>query len=111
MSNILNNTENLRNVLAALQNKASGGTSEDLEALGALCDWQVVTDSESYPIVNIWNMHPSYYLHCTIFFDGETFELVVPPDDVGSISLEEYGVAFSRVGEIDIQNVRWSANA
>jgi hypothetical protein len=90
-------------------------SEEGIEALGVLCDWQVMTDQSSFPIVTIINYHPMYYLHCDIDYDGETVPFVVPPADsaegaVASYSWADYGVPFSDVKQIDIQNVRWSAN-
>jgi hypothetical protein len=91
------------------------GGEEGIEALGVLCDWQVMTDRSSFPIVTIINYHPMYYLHCNICFDGEAVPFVVPPADstegaVASYSWADYGVPFSDTQQIDIQDVRWSAN-
>lgn len=93
-----------------------GGSSEDLEALGVLCDWQFMTDASSFPIVTIINYHPSYYLHCDIIFDGETVPFVVSPapdadGTASSYSWADYGLPFSEAGYIDVVNVRWKANA
>lgn len=93
-----------------------GGSSEDLEALGVLCDWQFMTDASSFPIVTIINYHPSYYLHCDIVFDGETVPFVVSPapdadGTASSYSWADYGLAFSEAKYIDVVNVRWKANA
>lgn len=81
----------------------------DLEALGVLCDWEVTTDSLSYPTVTVINYHPSYFLHCTVLFDGDECELVVPPDDTNSCTFD-FGMGFGQVMEIDIKSVRWSAD-
>lgn len=93
-----------------------GGSSEDLEALGVLCDWQLMTDSYSFPIVTIINYHPSYYLHCDIIFDGEMVPFVVSPapdadGTASSYSWADYGLPFSDTGNIDVIDVRWKANA
>lgn len=92
---------------------SSGGSSEALEALGALCEWQVTTDSNSAPMITIVNYHPSYYLHFTVveYIDGEVddfYEGVVNPDDVHT---EGFAQPLSSSHEIHIENVRWSANA
>lgn len=89
-----------------------GGSAEDLEALGVLCDWQVTTDSNSYPTITVVNYHPSYYLHCVIAGRGwEQYEenVVVAPNSSYSTFIEGY--ALSNIVPIYIENVRWKASA
>ena len=96
--------------------------SGDLEALGALCDWQITTDSDSCPLLTIINHHPSYYLHCTVcdeygadwwdydtddYFGWEVY-VTVPPDSTKTIYAD---TPFSEIKPVYIDNVRWSANA
>lgn len=93
------------------------GTSNGLEALGALCDWSVMVDSYSYPIIDICNLHPSYKLECTISVqlggqDGWyelTYDIIVPPYDSISWSLtEEEGDGIGAFQVAEVMNVRWS---
>lgn len=89
-------------------------SSGDLEALGALCDWNVVVDSNSSPVITIYNLHPSYTLLCEIeAIDGAgdvyNYEISVAPDDSISWSLwEEEGVSGSGMGTT-VSSVRWVA--
>jgi hypothetical protein len=46
--------------------KGSSENSVDLEALGALCEFDWSTDSNSYPIFTVINHHPTYYLHADV---------------------------------------------
>ena len=87
-----------------------GGSSEDFEALGALCDWDITTNEQSIPIVTICNYHPSYFLHCHISARGGNLDddYVVDPDDCRSILFDD---AFSAIQPVYVRNVRWSANA
>ena len=89
---------------------AQSSSSGDIEALGALCDWQLTTDSGSVPTVTILNYHPSYYLHCDIEFGNGSSNgsLVVSPNSSKSFVCEE---SFSYYQQIDIYNVRWKASA
>ena len=95
--------------------------ADDLEALGALCDWDIMLDSNSRLVVSIENKHPSYYLKCTVtnrtagnFVDPEdnsilnnTLEVTLEPGDIGTFALNapEWGL-----DSIYIDNVRWTAN-
>ncbi len=102
---------------------ANGRSSNslDLEALGTLCDWQITTDSNSWPVITIVNYHPSYYLHCAIYdeagssmydpdtdiyFDGVS--VVVPPNSSRSVAFD---YSFSYIKPLYIDNVRWKASA
>lgn len=85
------------------------GQTEGLEALDALCEWSIMSNSQSYPIVTIINRHPSYYLHCEIYgvnADGDDWynELAVPPDD--SVS-ETFPFQMNAEAYIDVYSVRW----
>lgn len=89
----------------------NGGSSEDLEALGALCDWQITTDSASMPILTICNYHPTYYLHCHVWASNSNVDddFVVAPDDC--VSVEFLDEVFSLIQPIYVNSVRWSADA
>ena len=85
------------------------GADAGLEALGALCDWQVMVDTSSNPAVTIVNYHPTYYLHCDLIHtgDGETYSIVVGPNDS-----ESYLFSDSIIDEtVYVENVRWKASA
>ena len=99
--------------------KADGGV--DLEALGALCDWQVATNSDSWPVITIVNYHPSYYLHCAIYDDGgsqmydpdtdiyfDGVSVVVPPNSSRSVAFDQ---RFSNSVPLYVESVRWKASA
>ena len=90
---------------------AGSGSSEDLEALGALCDWMVTTDSTSIATVTVCNYHPTYYLHCHIWAENSQIDIdnfVVAPDDCASVTFD---AAFSLIQPIYVNDVRWTANA
>ena len=107
-----NNNAELEGILDTVNSlpDAGGGNSEDLEALGVLCDWQITTNSDSVPIITIINYHPSYYLHCDIesTMDGELYHIVIAPDDSDSYT-DIYTLTYGE--QIDIMNVRWKASA
>jgi hypothetical protein len=101
------------------QGHSDGRSEGNLEALGALCEWQITTDSNSQSHITIVNLHPSYYLHCQIsdmrdgpWYDYDTDEefsnnLVVPPDSSKTVYGDD---AFSNMRPIYIDAVRWSKN-
>lgn len=92
-----------------------------LEALGALCDWSIMTDTSSIPTVCLVNYHPTYYMSCSMFGDkGETpFYLteegeavypeegyvVVAPDSALDLTFD---YPMSSIGSIYVENMRWS---
>ena len=84
------------------------------QTLGVLCDWTIMSNSQSCPIVTIINHHPSYYLHCGIYEmnaygdDNWRFDVVVPPDD--SVS-ETFDFSMNAEAYIGVYDVRWSKNA
>jgi hypothetical protein len=96
----------------------------DLEALGALCSWELTTDSASYPIITVINKHPSYSLRFRVSDseEGEIFigktpgngdlatidELTVPPDSSKSFYIE---TNISSQGTYYLTDLRWEANA
>lgn len=97
------------------------GQSEGLEALGALCDWSLTLDPNSFPIITIVNHHPSYYLHCDVYddignsvLDYETDDpfvdgvITVAPNSYLSLYID--GVP-KEGNAVLVENVRWSANA
>ena len=114
--------------------KGSSENSLDLEALGALCSWELTSDSHSYPIITIINHHPTYYLKCIVAdTDGNIVyalpagsstatggvsvgdtprELTVGPDSSSTFYVD---ISFSQGlldGEkVQVQNLRWTANA
>jgi hypothetical protein len=88
--------------------KEDGGV--DLEALGALCEWQVTTDSDSWVTVTVFNYHQSYYLYCYVQLNGTSTinRIVVPPNSSRSVSDDNNLRADE---EIVVYNVRWKASA
>ena len=97
-----------------------GGSSEDLEALGALCDWSIMTNSESIPTIYIYNYHPTYYMHCCLmtgigdipFYSTEEEDiypeggnLVIEPGECLCVT---YDNAFSSLDGIEVLDVRWT---
>ena len=92
------------------------GQRQGLEALGKLCDWFVVLDSEELIAVRVRNYHPSYYLHCDVAIDdyGENYgvvgTLVVPPNSIKTASTDGYMFASADV-TVSVKNVRWKASA
>lgn len=118
------------NFLAWLQTNATlisggsgggGGSSEDLEALGALCDWSLMTDTSSIPLICLVNYHPTYYMCCTVYTDSgdipyyydengyevypEFGEVVVAPNQVLDLTFD---YPMSSMGGIYVENVRWT---
>lgn len=95
---------------ATLISSGGGGeSSEDLEALGALCEWMVSTDSESMATVTICNYHPSYFLHCNVwaeYSDVSFVNVIISPDSCGSVMFTDY--TFSTINPIYVENVRWT---
>ena len=110
------------NVIANLQKLATLVDSNDLEALGALCSWDIMTNQSSHPVITIYNRHPTYYLKCTIYDDTDTpaiFDdgngtdiddgnVIVSPDDWATFVIEEQFVNNARTVYID--NMRWTKN-
>ena len=90
--------------------EGGGGSSEDLEALGVLCDWQILGDTgNSDSMVYIFNYHPSYYLRCNIFYpSGNVMSAVVAPNSGESVFVQETIASWDT---IEIQDVRWTASA
>lgn len=89
-----------------------GGSSTDLEALGALCDWSMVSNSESQPMMTIMNYHPSYYLICDIYAEsvggnGWSADVTVDPDSSTSITVP---FAFNMDAFVEVNDVRWVQN-
>lgn len=98
-----------------------GGSSEDLDALGALCDWSIMTDTSSIPIICLVNYHPTYYMCCTVYTDSgdipyyydengyevypEFGEVVVAPNQVLDLTFD---YPMSSMGGIYVENVRWT---
>lgn len=96
----------------------SAGQTEGLEALGVLCEWQVMVDSYSIPVVDIANCHPSYYLHCTVMESHQNsiqyqVNLVIPPNSSRSYSSQRYDDSSVSYGDLwfHVENVRWKASA
>lgn len=94
-------------------NAGKAASGSDLEALGALCEWHVIIDSDLYAAISVRNKHPSYYLHCrvsaldTMSGGGGSFDMVVPPNSSKSEWLLDVGYG----AEIDVTNVRWKKSA
>lgn len=107
-------------IKAALAELSTEGSGTDLEALGALCDWQIMTDSNSLPLVSIRNYHPSYYLLCELWdsnhnpwwdYDDDSDlvdgEVVIPPGTSKTFYRDD---SFGATQLIHVDNVRWVAN-
>lgn len=98
------------------EGKADGGV--DLEALGELCEWMITTDSNSYPVITIRNMHPSYYLHGVIVtydwrggMNVKRTTFVVSPNASKSYTpLQSSSLTFGDV-QFNLEDVRWKASA
>lgn len=87
----------------------SNGQTYGLEALGVLCEWQIVVTSEDFWNVIIANHHPSYYLHCDLHFPGESVaNIVISPN--GSHDAES-GRRVEQDELVYVDNVRWKASA
>lgn len=89
------------------------GAENSLPALGVLCDWNVVVDSGSQPIVTIINYHPFYYLVCDVYYgDLSQTDWCIYPDDSDSIHWGDYEPGFGMQGGegVFIENVRWLPN-
>lgn len=89
-----------------------GGSSTDLEALGALCDWSMVSNSESEPMVTIMNHHPSYYLICDIYaesVDGNDWGVGVTVDPNSNTSIT-VPFPFNMGANVEVYDVRWTQN-
>lgn len=88
---------------------ASGG---DLEALGALCEWEIIVDSDSCLTIYVINYHPTYYLHC-VYISSNPYlseqKIVVPPQS-GQTAVFEQDQVYSGEGN-QITNVRWKKSA
>ena len=77
------------------------------EALMALCDWDLTTNSESKPTIAIINHHPFYYLQCDCIVSGDKIDtFVVQPHNSYSFFIDK---AVST--GIEISNWRWTPNA
>lgn len=92
----------------------------DLEALGALCEWEIVTDAQnnSYPIIKIVNMHPTYSLRASLdigadyeiwdaegeWISDQNVSFRIGPDDDVSFYPQ------AAVGDltISVENIRWT---
>lgn len=117
------------NFLAWLQTNATlisggsgggGGSSEDLEALGALCEWSIMTNSESIPTIYVYNYHPTYYMHCCLMTGiGDCPYYSTEDDDIfvedGAVVIEPggylelwYEAPFSALDGIEVIDVRWT---
>jgi hypothetical protein len=121
-SEIDTQTDLIMDLIDAINNLPDAG-GEDLEALGALCSWDVMTDASSYPVITIYNRHPTYYLKCTIYNDGDmpaNFDdgsgtvtadgaVTVYPDDWATFIIEDRFVAVD--SEVYVDGVRWTKNA
>lgn len=110
------------NVIAALKEMATLVDSNDLEALGALCDWDIMTNESSHPVITIYNRHPTYYLKCTIYDDTgmpaiyddgngtdiDDGNVIVSPDTWATFIIEEQFV--NGGSTVYIENMRWTKN-
>ena len=92
-----------------------GDSSEDLEALGALCDWSTMVDSTSSLVVTIRNLHPTYNMLCTLewcyaaggsLISEYPFTIECGEGEVSWSSGIEEGVGGSGY-KANITNIRW----
>jgi hypothetical protein len=98
----------------ALGASEGGGSSGDLEALGALCDWSAMVDSGSALVVTIRNLHPTYDMLCTLewcyasgtFISEYPFTIEHGEGEVSWHSGMEEGVVASGY-RANITNIRW----
>lgn len=111
------------NVIANLQKLATLVDNGNIEALGALCDWDIMTNESSHPVITIYNRHPTYYLKCTLYNDNDTpaiyddgngdviedGEIIVSPDDWATFIIEEAFVDGYN-SQVYIRDVRWTKN-
>lgn len=106
--------ENGEWVEVAYEMGSGESSSEDLEALGALCDWEVIINSGGPSLLAISNYHPSYYLHCRIdMFEGGTTQeqhsdIVVPPNS--TVSIEVMLALTNGESRVEVNDVRWKAS-
>lgn len=81
---------------------------EDLEALGSLCEWIVRMDDDSIPVVTIWNLHPTYFLKCSVEYTSvagsDRRDLTIDPGEDLSV---DYQVAIASGNDISVENIRW----
>lgn len=88
----------------------SGNTYEiglESEALMALCDWDLTTNSESKPTIAIINHHPFYYLRCDCIVSGDKIDtFVVQPHNSYSFFIDKAAST-----GIEVSNWRWTPNA
>ena len=119
-SEIDTQTDLIIDLIAAINNLPDAGVGGDLEALGVLCSWDIMTDESSYPVITIYNRHPTYYLKCTIYNDNDmpaNFDdgsgnaavggaVTIYPDDWATFIIEE---AFAG-GPVYVDDVRWTKN-
>ena len=120
-SEIDTQTDLITDLIAAINNLPDAGAGEDLEALGVLCSWDIMTNESSYPVITIYNRHPTYYLKCTIYNDNDTpanFDdgsgnaiadgaVTIYPDDWATFIIEEIFAG----GPVYVDDVRWTKNA
>ena len=85
------------------------GRTQGFEALGALCEWQVMSGVESSGLmVGIRNKHPSYYLHCDVATPYSTVQMVIPPYEYRTYSEQE---TLETDDIIKVTNMRWKSSA
>lgn len=86
------------------------------EALDALCDWSTMVDSQSSLVVSVMNLHPTYYLNCTLnVYDRDsalvnTYDFKIGPngDETYWSSVEDEGFMIEAGVGAKITNVRWT---
>lgn len=89
--------------------------SEDLEALGELCEYSWTNDASSNKVLYVYNRHPSYYMHFTLVdvISDDSTSYTVDPDSSTSMSFDDFP-SVSSVEENEvfrIDEVRWTKNA
>lgn len=110
-SEIDTQTDLIGDLLDAINNLPNAGSNTP-EALEVLCDWSTMLDSASALVVIVRNLHPSYYLECSVevYSDGgydDTYDFVIEPDE-GEISFHSQTPASDTI--IRVCDLRWRAS-
>jgi hypothetical protein len=84
------------------------GTNTELEALGALCDWELVSSSSLALVIT--NYHPTHYLICDVANSADNGvndgTYVVSPNSSDSVIFDD--VQDQGAGSLYVTNIRWS---
>ena len=82
-------------------------TAEGIDALEALCDWEVTGNSSSEACVNVTNYHPRYYLKCNCLetVSRTQKDLEVPPNNSNSVIFDD--IKLDSIQGIYVTDWRW----